>query len=81
MIAKRSDAELGDALGRAIDQDAYNWLSKTAPGYLEAIELELNSGFTPAEIRWFISSRVGEDRQGIAIRCEQAARYILSAKE
>ena len=62
----------------AIDYDAYEWLTSQAPHFLLAIEKELKQGRTPEEIRYMVSSRVGPDRQGLALRCEQAARYITA---
>lgn len=65
----------------AIDFDAYEWMTSQAPHYLLAIEKELKLGRTPAEIRYIVSSRVGPDRIGLAMRCEQAARHIQATAE
>lgn len=62
----------------AIDYDAYEWLATNAPHYLAAIEKEIQSGRSPEAIRQIVSSRVGSERQGLALRCEQAARHIKS---
>lgn len=63
-------------LQAAIDADAYDWLSQHAPGYISAIDKALQQGSNPAQIRWFVQSQVGADRTGLALRCEQAARYM-----
>ncbi len=63
-------------LQEAIDADAYSFLEQNAPGYLVAIDKVLAQGVTPAQVRWFVSAGVGADRQGLALRCEQAARHI-----
>ncbi|MBP8294440.1 MAG: hypothetical protein KAX65_16800 [Caldilineaceae bacterium] len=72
-----SNAALSPLLA-AIDYDAYEWLSTNAPHYLAAIEKEIQGGRSPEAIRQIVSSRVGPERQGLALRCEQAARHIKS---
>jgi hypothetical protein len=64
-------------LQHVVELDAYNWLSQQAPYYIDAIEKCLRDGATPESIRRYISSQVGPDHQGIAIRAAQAAQYIL----
>ncbi|MEM7133443.1 MAG: hypothetical protein AAF702_44515 [Chloroflexota bacterium] len=59
-----------------VDLDAYQWLQSHAPYYISAIQSSLSQGASPADIRQFISINVGTDRQGLALRCEQAARHI-----
>ncbi len=66
------------ALQGAIDEDAYDWLSQHAPAYVQAISRALQAGSTPAQIRWFVQGQVGPDRVGLALRCEQAARWLES---
>lgn len=63
-------------LDSAIDEDAYDWLTQYAPAYVQAISDALNEGATPQQIRWYVSARVGADRQALALRCEQAAHHI-----
>lgn len=63
----------------AIDEDAFEWLAQYAPRYVNAIEQELRAGRTPAEIRYIVASNVGPDRHGLALRCEQAARYMSAS--
>lgn len=60
----------------AIDADAYDWLAQHAPGYVTAIEKALQAGSNPTQIRRFMQAQVGPDRAGLALRCEQAARYM-----
>jgi len=67
-------------LQAAIDADAYDYLSQHAPGYVTAIDKALQQGSTPAQIRWYVQSQVGADRLGLALRCEQAARYMTEAR-
>lgn len=63
----------------AIDADAFDWLTQHAPRYVTAIEAEIRQGRTPAEIRYIVASNVGPDRQGLALRCAQAARHMTGA--
>ena len=65
----------------AIDRDGYEWLVTNAPHYIAAIEGELRQGATPEQIRYMVSRNVGPDRQGLALRCEQAARYLRRTME
>lgn len=71
----------------AIDYDAYEWLATNAPHYLAAIEKEIQSGRSPEAIRQIVSSRVGSERQGLALRARNAtlerrlARYELAYSE
>lgn len=63
-------------LEEAINEDAYEWLARTSPRMLEAIQNELSRGRSPLEIRRLVSMHVGPDRAGLALRCYQAAIYI-----
>ncbi len=60
----------------AVDMDAYQWLTAQSPYYLTAIERSIQDGMTPDEIGRMVSVNVGPDRQQLALRCLQAARYI-----
>ena len=60
----------------AIDADAFDWLVRYAPVYVEAIEKELRTGRSPSEIRYIVQTNIGPDRQALALRCEQAARHM-----
>ena len=62
----------------AIDADAFDWLVRQAPVYVSAIEAELQAGRTPTEIRYIVQTNIGPDRQALALRCEQAARHMIS---
>lgn len=69
--------ELGE-LDQAIDADAYTWFTQQTfgPTYITAIERELQKGATPEAVRYYVQARVGPERAGLALRCEQAARHI-----
>jgi hypothetical protein len=66
----------GAALGAALDRMSYDYLATNAPDLLLAIEEELDAGISPEGVRFFVQRRVGPDREGLALRCEQAARHM-----
>jgi hypothetical protein len=63
-------------LEEAIAEDSCDWLAANAPRMVDAIHNSLISGLTPEQIRWVVSENVGPDRQGLALRCYQAARWM-----
>jgi hypothetical protein len=63
-------------LTEALDAMSYQWLSAQAPELVLAIDEELNSGRSPYQIRLVAQQHVGPDRDGLALRCEQAARHM-----
>lgn len=65
----------GDALIAALDKLSYEWLATNAPELVVAIGNELPH-LTPEGIRFVVQKHVGADREGLAKRCEQAARHI-----
>lgn len=75
-LMKAAGKRPGDAVMAVLDQMSYEWLSVNAPDLLVAIELELNEGTGPDGIRFLVQRHVGPDREGLALRCQQAARYM-----
>ena len=65
----------------ALDRMSYEWLSTSAADLVMAIDAELKAGTEPAGIRFIVQRHVGPDRDGLALRCEQAARYLQSQRE
>lgn len=63
-------------LGAELDKESYLWLASNHPNILDAIEAEVSAGRTPQDIRLFVIRQTG--RPEIALRCEQAARYIVA---
>jgi hypothetical protein len=61
-------------LGAELDKESYIWLAPNHPNILEAIEAEVSAGHTAQQVRLFVIRQTG--RPEIALRCEQAARYI-----
>ena len=70
------ESKTGKALAAALDRMSYEWLSTNAPDLVVAIDQELQVGTEPEGIRFIVQRHVGPDREGLALRCEQAARYM-----
>ncbi len=73
----RSNGKAGAALSAALDRDSYEWLAVNRPDIAMAIDTELRNGMGPEEIRFVVQRHVGADREGLALRCEQAARHMM----
>lgn len=65
----------------ALDRMSYEYLSTNAPDLIVAIDQELREGIDPAGIRFRVQRHVGSDRENLARRCEQAARYMATQSE
>ncbi len=76
----KSNGNTGKALTAALDRMSYEYLATNAPDLLIAIDLELRSGTEPDGIRFIVQKHVGPDREGLALRCEQAARYMATGR-
>lgn len=70
----------GKALAAALDRMSYEYLSTNAPDLVLAIDQELRIGTAPEGIRFIVQRHVGPDREGLALRCEQAARYMANGR-
>lgn len=70
-MAKTNDLT---AIGRALDYISWQWLSDNHPELAEAIEVEVGRGATALDVRRFVVRYT--DRFELALRCEQAARWI-----
>ena len=70
----------GAALGAALDRMSYEYLATNAPDLLVAIDLELRNGTAPESVRFIVQRHVGPDREGLALRCEQAARHMATGQ-
>jgi hypothetical protein len=66
----------GAALTQALDRMSYEYLATNAPDLVIAIDRELRNGTEPDGIRFIVQRHVGPDREGLALRCEQAARFM-----
>jgi hypothetical protein len=65
-----------DELSKALDGISYEWLMAQHPGLVAAIEAELGRGVTPARIKQRVLLHT--QRLELALRCEQAARHMMS---
>ena len=63
-------------LTAVIEEEDYLFLQDKAPAYAVAVEQEVNQGSTPAQIYRHIQSMTHEGREGLAIRCRNAAQYL-----
>lgn len=70
----------GIALGDALDRMSYQYLATNAPDLIMAIDTDLRNGMEPEGIRFFVQRWVGVDRENLALRCEQAARYMATGR-
>jgi hypothetical protein len=62
-----------EQLGESLDLESYEWL--IAAG----LEAAIRQGATPEQVRRFTVRRTG--RQELALRLEQAARYLVKLGE
>lgn len=66
------------ATALALDKYSHEWLSSNYPDLVTAIEIDMTRGATPQGIRFLVQQRVGPDRESLALRCEQAARHMMT---
>ena len=76
MATTNGKSNTGKALMQALDRMSYEYLSTNAPDLVIAIDQELRAGTEPSGIRFIVQRHVGADREGLAKRCEQAARFM-----
>ena len=62
-------------IGQELDRISYQWLGDTHPRLAAAIELEVRSGASPADVRRYVMRQT--QRVELAMRCEQAARWVM----
>ena len=63
----------------ALDLQSYEWLLAQEPDIAAAVEVGIARGATPEQIRRFAVRKTG--RLELALRLEQAARYLLKLRE
>lgn len=61
-------------LGEVLDEVSWAWLSDNHPELAGAVERAVQNEVSPEEIRRFVMQHTR--RHELALRCEQAARYI-----
>lgn len=63
----------------ALDAESWRWLQDADDDIARALELTINRGATAADIRRFVRGYTDRDR--LARRMEQAARYLTTARQ
>lgn len=63
-------------LGVELDREAWDWLYENHPKIADTVQLSVQRGKTPEEVRAFVMRRVGPSRIEFAKRCENAARHL-----
>jgi hypothetical protein len=66
-------------LSAALDQESWEWLRDNLPELEEAVATEVKRGAKPVDVRLFVMRHT--QRHALALRCEQAARYLAVAAE
>ncbi len=66
-------------IGAALDEESWAWLGDNLPRLAEAVEREMELGADPLSVRRYVMGRT--QRQELALRCEQAARYLAGNSE
>lgn len=64
------------AIGDALDEISWEWLSDNYPRLAEAIKTEAERGATPDQVRRYVMQQT--QRLELALRCEQAARWLMA---
>jgi len=65
------------AIAQALDSISWDWVSDNHPLLAEAIQTEIGRGANPDQVRRYVMQHT--QRQELAMRCEQAARYLAAA--
>lgn len=63
-----------ETIGQALDEMSWRWVSDQHPTLAEAIETEVALGAQPEAVRRYVMART--QRLELALRCEQAARWL-----
>lgn len=63
-------------IAEALDKMSYDYLSTAFPDLIMAIDIEVAQGSSPERLRFITQRHVGADRENLALRVEQAARYM-----
>ena len=63
-------------LRQSLDAESWDWLSETMPSVARGVSVAVAAKQTPADIRRFVAGQTG--RVELSLRCEQAARQLLT---
>ena len=67
-------------LGTELDCESYRWLVDNHSKIAEAVETAVLRGATPDSIRRYVLEWLGPERNGLAQRCQSAARFLEASK-
>lgn len=65
------------AIGKALNEISWQWLSDNHPRLAEAIEVEVDRGAASADIRRYVMDKT--QRLELALRCEQGAAWLVES--
>lgn len=65
----------------ALAEDSWNFLQDYQPGLAKGVAAAVRRGVKPDEIRRHIIQNHGENRAAIALRCQQAAAYLMTEQD
>lgn len=64
-------------IGKALDEISWEWVSDNYPLLAEAIKTETGRGASPDQVRRYVMQQT--QRLELALRCEQAARWLMES--
>ena len=67
------------AIGSALDEMSWCWISDSYPALAEALKSEADRGASPDQVRRYVMQKT--QRLELALRYEQAARWLTHAAE
>ncbi len=76
-----TQANGSNPIADALDKMSYDYLSTAFPDLVIAIDQEVSTGSSPERLRFITQRHVGADRENLALRVEQAARYMRKRQQ
>jgi len=76
MAAKDKDLT---GIAEALNQMSWQWLNDNCPNLAEALAVAVDRDVTPEDVRRFVMHTT--ERRELALRCEQAARWLVKAEQ
>lgn len=67
-----------DRLAAALDEESWDWLSENNPGVANGVSDAVDGGIEASDVRRFVMRQTM--RFELALRCEQAARYLIQRR-
>lgn len=63
-----------------LDSESWDYLNREYIPIAKSVEKAVNEGIAPDIIRRRVLERLGQNREALAQRCENAARYLYATK-